>query len=154
MLDAESQSEVQPVEACDRATLVKALRDLESTEARVERNAQRVYDETRAKLVVELLPVLDNLDRTIAAAQAAGEDAMLVQGTLMVRAQLETVLMRYGAERVEAAGRFDPAIHEAIAATPVADPALHGAIVHQAQPGYRFAGKLLRPAQVTVGRWS
>src|SRR5450432_3827273 len=105
MLDAESQSEV--VEP-DRATLVKALRDLESTEARVERNAQRVYDETRAKLVVELLPVLDNLDRTIAAAQAAGEDAVLVQGTLMVRAQLETVLLRYGAERIAATSRFDP----------------------------------------------
>jgi len=151
-MDAQPQMNVV-AEAPDRATLVKALRDLESTEARVERNAQRVYDEARGKLILDLLPVLDNLDRTIEAAQANRENEALIQGTLMVRAQLETVLLRYGAERVDAAGRFDPALHEAIATTPVRDPTLHGTVIHQAQPAYWFAGKLLRPAQVTVGRW-
>jgi molecular chaperone GrpE (heat shock protein) len=152
MLDAEQPGP----EVADRASLARALRDLESAEARVERNAQRVYDDARAKLVIELLPVLDNLDRTIEAATKRGEDRALIQGTQMVRAQLETVLIRYGAERVDptlgADRRFDPTIHEAVALTPVTDPALHGTVIHQAEPGYRFAGKLLRPAKVTVGQ--
>ena len=55
-----------PVEAePDRASLARALRDLEAAKARVERDAKRAQDEMRQNLVLQLLPVLDNLDRTM-----------------------------------------------------------------------------------------
>lgn len=132
--------------------LARALRELEETQTRIQQNAGRVYDEKRRELVFELLPVLDNLDRTLAAAETAS-DAALVAGLRMVRNELEGVLLRYGVERVDApAGqRFDPVIHEAVAAVPVIDPRLVGAVVRQAAPGYRFAGKVLRAAKVSVG---
>lgn len=140
-----------PAEAPDRRSLLRALRELEATQARVQQNAERVYDEKRRGLVLELLPVLDNLERTLAAAAAASDPA-LVAGLRMVLAGLEGVLARYGGERVDAAsGRFDPTIHEAVAAIPVLDPKLVGAIVQQAAPGYRFGGKILRAAKVGVG---
>lgn len=138
----------------DREALKTALRDLEAAESRVERNAQRVYDETRSKLVTDLLPVLDNLDRTLRAADHAAvgpSDRGLVTGVEMVKQQLEQVLARYGAERIDAVGeRFDPALHHAVAMIPV-EPERRGTVVEQAQAGYRFAGRVLRPAMVVVG---
>jgi molecular chaperone GrpE len=139
----------------ERQAALRALRNLEATEARLARNAAREADEARGKLVQELLPVLDNLDRTIAAGAAPGHrgDPAMLEGVRMVRQQLEGVLRGYGVERVEAVGqRFDPSLHEAIGLTQVADPARHGVVVQQAEPGYRFAGRLLRPAKVSVGK--
>jgi len=137
----------------DRQAALRALRSLEATEARLERNARREAEETRGKLVQQLLPVLDNLDRTIRAAQSGRGDPALLEGVRMVRQQLEGVLRGYGVERIEALGhRFDPAVHEAIGMIAVDDPQRHGAVVHQAEPGYQMAGRLLRPARVSVGK--
>jgi molecular chaperone GrpE len=137
----------------DRATMTRALRELEAAQARVERDARRVHEETRTKLVLELLPVLDNLDRTIQAAGPNREGSALVEGVRLVRAQLEDVLRGYGVERIDAVGaRFDPRIHDAIQGAPVRDPARHGLVLEQAEPGYRFGNRLLRPAKVVVGQ--
>jgi molecular chaperone GrpE (heat shock protein) len=136
----------------DRQAALRALRNLEATEARLERNARREADEARGKLVQELLPVLDNLDRTIRAAHT-GRDPAILEGVRLVRHQLEGVLRGYGVERVDAIGqRFDPGVHEAIGVTAVGDPSRHGVVMQQAEPGYRFAGRLLRPAKVSVGK--
>jgi molecular chaperone GrpE (heat shock protein) len=140
------------VEEPDRATMTRALRELEAAQARVERDAQRVQDDTREKLVAQLLPVMDNLDRTIFASSKG--DPALVQGVRLVRSQLESVLRGYGLERVNAArgDRFDPARHEAISVAPVYEPAHHGLILEQVEAGYKFGERLLRPAKVVVGR--
>ncbi len=138
----------------DRAGALRALRSLEATEARIQKNAQREADEARGKLVLELLPVLDNLDRTIEAGLAHGGDPALLEGVRMVRTQLEGVLLRYGVETIDATGqRFDPAIHEAIGVAPVGDPRASGMVAQQHQPGYQFAGRLLRPAKVLVAKY-
>lgn len=135
-----------------RESLLRALQELEASEARVRRNAERVYDDTRRDLIIELLPVLDNLDRTLDAAITRPHTDPLIQGVRMVHAQLEQVLRHYGVERIDATGkRFDPAIHEALAAVPVTDPALVGMVMHQAEAGYRFRSRMLRAAKVTVG---
>lgn len=151
-LDAIREATAGPEAATDRQAALRALRNLEATEARLERNARREAEETRGKLVQELLPVLDNLDRTIRAAHGRSDPALL-EGVRMVRQQLEGVLRGYGVERIEALGqRFDPAVHEAIGMIAVDDPQRHGTVVHQAEPGYRMAGRLLRPARVSVGK--
>ena len=70
----------------------------------------------------------------------------------MPRAQLERVLVGFGVERVDAIHmRFEPALHEAISAVPVADPAQAGMVIDQLEPGYRFGARLLRAAKVSVG---
>ncbi len=147
----EPERTVEPPEP-DRATMTRALRELEAAQARVERDALRVQNETREKLVAQLLPVLDNLDRTIFA--SAKGDPALVQGVRLVRSQLENVLRGYGLERVNAArgDRFEPQRHEAVSVAPVYEPAHHGLILDQVEPGYQFGDRLLRPAKVVVGR--
>jgi molecular chaperone GrpE len=140
-------------DAVDRQAALRALRNLEATEARLARNAKRDVEEARGKLVQELLPVLDNLDRTIRAAYAARSEPAMLEGVRMVRHQLESVLRGYGVERIESLDqRFDPNLHEAIGVAPVSDPRRHGVVVQQAEPGYTFGGKLLRPAKVSVGK--
>lgn len=137
----------------DRQAALRALRSLEATEARLARNARREADEMRGKLVQDLLPVLDNLDRTIRAAHAGHGDPAMLEGVRMVRQQLEGVLRSYGVERVDALDQpFDPSVHEAVGVAPVSDPRRHGLVIHQAEPGYRFGDRLLRPAKVSVGK--
>lgn len=137
----------------DRATMTRALRELEAAQARVERDARRVHEETRTKLVLQLLPVLDNLDRTLQAAADRREGSAMVEGVRLVRSQLENVLRGYGVERIDAVGaRFDPRVHDAIQVAPVRDPSHHGLVLDQVEPGYRFGDRLLRPARVVVGQ--
>lgn len=152
LVKREASAVAGSIAAPDGASLERAQRDLESARIRVEQNAERVYEEKRRELVVELLPVLDNLDRALGA-ETSGTTADLIDGVRMVRAGLEGVLVRYGVQRMDtvAGERFDPALHEAVAAVSVVDPELAGAVLRQATPGYRFAGKLLRAAKVSVG---
>jgi molecular chaperone GrpE len=151
MVELSAAQDTPPAEV-DRTAAIRALRSLEATEARLVRNAKRETDEAKGGLVMELLPVLDNLDRTIEAARQHRSEAVLLEGVRMLRAQLEAVLLRYGVEKIDATNQpFDPTLHEAVGVTQVADPRAHGVVIQQAQPGYRYAGRLLRPAKVIVG---
>lgn len=131
-------------------TLRAAARELEATRTRIERDAQRTEQDLKAKLVGELLPVMDNLDRTLRAADETS-DLALVEGVRMIRSQLEQVLSRYGVERIDALGeRFDPGLHEAITIRLGAAKDA-GRVVDQAAAGYRLGGKVLRASKVVVG---
>ena len=155
-----AMNEVEPANSPERSapspdfdSMRRAVRDLEAAKARVERDAQRAADEMRKQLVVELLPVLDNLDRTIHSAEAAGESRAMLQGARLVRNQFANVLAKYGVERIDAKHqRLDPRVHDAISIVPVGHPSAHDVIVDQIEAGYRFGDRLLRPAKVVVGR--
>ena len=138
----------------DRASLAAALRELEAAKFRVERDARQSADELRKQLVEKLLPVLDNLDRSIATAERSGDAPAILEGAQLVRAQLEGVLAGYGLERLDALGQhFDPTIHDAIATVPVRLHEEHDLVLDQIAPGYWFGENLLRPARVVVGRY-
>lgn len=146
---------VGPAPGPDRAALSRALRDLESAKSRVERDAKAATQEMQRDLVLRLLPVLDNLDRTIKAAEESGDAPSVVEGIYLVRSQMESVLRGYGVERIDAVNkRFDPKFHEAISTLPVVDPAVNGLVLDQLEPGYRFGETLLRPARVVVAKFT
>lgn len=150
-VDSASSSEKEP----DRATMVQALRDLEAAKGRVERDAKRVLDDTRQQLVAKLLPLVDDLDRTIQAAVQNRDAPAVVEGVRLVRSRLEGVLRGYGVERVDTKGQaFDPVRHDAVSVIPVADPRDHGRVLEQLEAGYRFGERWLRPAKVVVGRYA
>lgn len=132
----------------DTAGRVRAVIDeYEAARRRVERDAAKVQEETRTRLVAELLPVLDSLDRSIAHEETN-------EGLRLVRAQLERVLAGYGMERFDAVGEpFDPRRHEAMDVVPVGDPALDGVVVEQWDAGYTVGDRLLRAARVQVARF-
>jgi len=137
-----------------RVAALRALRSLEAAQERAHKQIRRETDEAKGKLVMEILPVLDNLDRTIEAARQHGRDPAMLEGVRMVRSQLEAVLVRFGVEKIDATGKlFDPAQHEAVGLQPVHDPRANGMVAQQYEPGYAFGGRLLRPAKVMVAKY-
>jgi molecular chaperone GrpE (heat shock protein) len=154
-VESTTSDDAAPARSSDLEAVRRALRELDAAKARVERDAQRAANELREKLVVELLPVLDNLDRTIQSLQAMGESAVTLQGVRLVRTQFATVLAKYGVERIDAKHqRFDPRRHDAISTVPVGQPGAHDVVVDQIEPGYKLGDRLLRPAKVVVGRYA
>jgi len=134
----------------DQESLRRAFDELEATKRRLQRDAKRQLTEQRDKLLGELLPVVDNLDRSLESA-AAGD--ALAEGVGLVRKQLMGVLEGYGLERLDAVGRrFDPHLHDAIATIDVDDPRQDGVVVDEWQPGYSAHGRVLRAAKVRVGK--
>jgi molecular chaperone GrpE len=117
------------------------------------RTSREIADERRyAALPVlrDLLPVLDNIERAIEAAEKAAEPENLLAGFRLVKQQLDTVLARHHAEPIEPAGQpFDPNFHEAILQQPSSDvPAGH--VMQVTQTGYKLHDRVVRPAQVIV----
>lgn len=157
-LDPTAEAEVDTKELAetaepDRQTMRHALRELEAAKARVMRDAERSAQDLREKLISELLPVLDNLDRTIYAAAESGEARAVVEGVELVRSQFAGVLSRLGLERIDAHHQpFDPNLHDAIGTVPVSHPSAHNVVIDQIEPGYRIGSRLLRAAKVVVGR--
>lgn len=125
--------------------------DFENYRKRAAREAAAAQERGVAKLVRELLPAVDNLDRAVDAisANGAGEDD-LASGIKLVHAEVIAALSRAGVERFSPEGeRFDPAHHEAVAQQPV-EGAEAGTVVEVYQRGYRLGDAVIRPARVLV----
>ncbi len=117
------------------------------------RTSREIADERRFSalpLMRDLLPVLDNIDRAIEAAEKAGEADNLLEGFRLVRQQLVTTLTNHGAEPIEALGQpFDPHFHQAILHQPSADT-LANSVTMVTQQGYKLHDRVVRPTQVIV----
>jgi len=110
----------------------------------------RRYESEDAALA--LLPVLDNLRRAVEHAGDAGAEEFFVSGLQLVVREFETALERIGVVPVPAVGeRFDPAMHDAIAAEE-SDDVDEDTVIAELVPGYRLHDRLLRPAIVRVVR--
>jgi molecular chaperone GrpE len=137
----------------DVETLRQALAELEDAKHRLRRDHNKELDRVRGRVLEALLPVIDNLERAIGAAEATHNIDTLLAGTKLVLGQFLAALGPFGLERVSAVGtRFDPAIHDAIAIVPVSDPAQDNIVVAEFEPAYKVSGKVVRPAKVQVGR--
>ena len=118
-----------------------------------QRTSRELADERRyAPLAVmrDLLPVLDNIDRAIEAAEKNSDAEALMEGFRLVRQQLTSVLAQHHCEPIEAVGEpFDPGFHEAILQQPSPDHAA-GTVMLTTQTGYRLHDRVVRPTQVIV----
>ena len=99
-------------------------------------------------LVINLLPVFDDLDRAVANVDEGLSGTAWVQGVVGIHRKFSNLLQAMGVEEVPAAGeKFDPALHEAISN----QPGEEGKVLVVAQKGYRLGEKVIRPAMVVVG---
>jgi len=111
-----------------------------------EREAQAAFGNER--LLLAVLPFLDNLERAMGQEGASAE--ALLSGVRMTYDQFLSELRKFGLVQLPAqGGTFDPSLHEAIASVPWAGKP-GGTILAEARKGYLLHGRLLRPAQVTV----
>lgn len=124
--------------------------EFDQARTRMRRDMQREVERSTRAVLAELLDVVDNLDRAIAAAGA--DESPLLVGVRLVRDQFLSKLEAFGVVRLAVLGdSFDATRHEAIATAPVDDPALDGRIVAVVKEGYAMRDDLLRPASVVVG---
>jgi molecular chaperone GrpE len=133
----------------------QASREFEEARARLRKDVGREAERNRRALFLDLLQVIDNLDRAVDAARAAGSDDALVQGVEMVRRQFLATLESYGVKRFEAIGEtFDPDRHDAVTVVPAKSPDEDGRIAGVIAPGYSIGDDVLRHASVAVARSS
>jgi molecular chaperone GrpE len=130
---------------------LRAVADLDNYRKRVAREKEDAIRYANAGFLERLIPVLDNFELGLQAAQAGGGSAVL-EGMGMVHKQLQDFLTSCGVETIDAKGqKFDPNLHEAIAQeeTPDVD---EGIVLRQARRGFRLRDRLLRPANVVVAK--
>lgn len=127
-------------------------RETDEVRQRLTRNADERVAREKGAFIAALLPVVDNLQRAVEAAESGGSKESLLDGLRGTITGFEAALAQAGVEPVEAAGQpFDPELHEAVDMTEV-EPARDGTVTAQYSRGYRLGGQLLRPARVQVGR--
>jgi molecular chaperone GrpE len=127
---------------------LRALADADNARKRCADQVRRAAAGARAEVASQWLPVLDNLERALAHAEA--DPGSIIEGIEHVRQQALDVLARLGFSRRDDTGAmFDPARHDAVASRPAADAA-PGTVVEVVQPAYGDGDHQLRPARVVV----
>jgi molecular chaperone GrpE len=127
--------------------LLRGAADLENFRKRAAREREEIQKFGIERVLKDLLPVLDDLDRALASAPA---DDPLAKGVLLVRAGFEQALARHGVKAFSAMGQpFDPARHEALLQVPTAEAA-PGTVVLEHARGFTLNDRVIRPAMVGV----
>ena len=128
--------------------------DFENFKKRAAREKIESAQYASASLLQKILPVLDNFEMALAAAQTVKDEknASLQSGVTMIQQQLKSALLETGLEEIDAAGKpFDPNFHEAVSQQESADVP-EGHVLQQLRKGYKLKERLLRPATVIVAK--
>jgi molecular chaperone GrpE len=141
-----AEAEAKRDEYLDLAQRVQA--DFENYRKRAAREQERLVAHAHERLVRELLPILDDLERALEAAERH-EEAALVEGVQLVQRSLRKALAKEGLAEIETEGGFDPHVHEALLTRP-AQGAETGSVLEVVQRGYRVGDRVVRPAKVIV----
>jgi molecular chaperone GrpE len=130
--------------------LLRALAEADNIRRRAQRDREDYVRYASESLLRDLVPVLDNLDRALAAARPEGHVAGLREGVELIQRELLKVLERAGVTRYSALGApFDPTRHEAVAR--VVNPQVApNTVADEILPGYMLHQRVLRPALVSV----
>ncbi|MEM9190107.1 MAG: nucleotide exchange factor GrpE [Myxococcota bacterium] len=159
--DGAEGSKEEPVSAADalaaerdklKDQLLRTAADFDNFRKRTKRDLEEANRRGRDDILREVLPVIDNLERAVQAADSATDAKAVADGVRMVLRQFEDTAKRLGLERIQSEGeRFDPNLHDAVQQIETTDhPA--GSIVAEVVPGYRLGDKLLRAAMVVVAK--
>jgi molecular chaperone GrpE len=135
-----------------RDQLLRTAADFDNYRKRARREMEDAKLRGKDEAIKEILPVFDNLERAVAAAENAQAISSVIDGVKMVLKLFEDTAERMGLQRIKTVGeRFDPAMHEALQQQET-DAQPPGTIVAEVVPGYMFGQRLLRAAMVVVAR--
>ena len=127
-------------------------RETDETRQRLNRAADERARHEKADFIAALLPVADNLQRAIEAAEKGGSLESMLDGVRGTASSFENALEAAGVEPIESVGApFDPESHEAVDTVGV-EPERDGIVTAEYSRGYKIGERLLRPARVQVGR--
>lgn len=166
---AEAEPCEQPEEEMDQTAVIEKLMaantelseqvkrtsaEFQNFTRRQEEEAKRVKIRIREDIIRSLLPILDHLDRTLAAAGQGGDGALesLLKGVELIDKDVQKIFSDHGLEAIASEGEiFDPALHQAVMmeeTTEVEDQT----ILQELQRGYKLNDRVIRPSMVKVAR--
>ena len=145
VVDELSVAQKERDEYLDALQRLKA--EFDNYRKRVARDQQELVARAAERLVKELIPVLDDLERALEAA-AEHEEAKLEEGVRLVHRQLADALAKEGLAEIPTEGKFDPNTQEALLSQP--SEAAEGDVIQVLQKGYTLGDRVLRPARVVV----
>ena len=130
--------------------LLRALAEMTNVQKRRKAESEQIVRYAHESLVRELLPVLDDFERALAAMPVSPEDPLRA-GVEMVQQRLVSTLEKEGLAPLRPAGEtFDPNLHDAIGQRPAPPGITPGTVLEVAQPGYALRDRILRHARVVV----
>src|SRR3989338_4161404 len=133
--------------------LLRVQADFDNTRKRLEREKQDFVKFANEGIILELLNILDDLERTVDLAQSKHQDlSAFLKGVEMILAHLYEMLKEYGVKPIEAQGKlFDPHYHEALMQAENKDLPEH-TILEELQKGYLLNDRVIRTAKVKVSK--
>jgi molecular chaperone GrpE len=141
----QEEAVVEEQQADDR--LLRLAADFENYKKRAAREREEYVRLANERLVKELLPVLDDLERALAAV-TEHEEANVEEGVRLVHRSLASLLERNGVKEIDTTGKFDPHVHEALLSQP--SEAEEGSVIDVVQKGYAIGDRVVRPARVVI----
>ncbi|MBI1313553.1 nucleotide exchange factor GrpE [bacterium] len=133
-----------------RDAALRAQAELDNYRKRVTREAETSAKFLTLPLVRDLLPALDNLSRTVQAAEQTGNIDDLLKGLHMIIGQFDQVFANYAAKPIESLGQpFDPNLHEALQQMP-SDEHPPMTVIQELERGYTMHDRVIRPSKVIV----
>lgn len=128
----------------------RAVADLANYRRRKEQETRRLIDQSRNETLRRVLPVVDDFERALAAAEVGDHDPSWLEGFRLIAQKLWSILESEGVRRMESIGEpFDPNLHDALLADENA--AVKDTVVEEYESGYYIRDEVLRPAKVKVG---
>ena len=143
-----SDEHVDVEQAVEDDRLLRLAADFDNYKKRAAREREEYVAHANARLLIELLPIVDDLERALAAAEQH-EEAQLEEGVRLVHRSLAALLERHGVALIETDGKFDPHVHEALLSQP-SEEAESGSVLSVVQKGYKLGDRVVRPARVIV----
>ena len=135
-----------------KSRLAYLAAEFDNYRKRMVRERESIVSFGNERILLSILPFLDNLERAISQSHASGTTEALLSGVQMTYDQVVVEFRKFGLEQISAVGKtFDPNLHEAIAKVAVAGKP-EGLVLAEGRKGYLLSGRLLRPAQVTVSQ--
>jgi len=134
-----------------RDAQLRAIADFQNYKRRSLEEAVKTRELATANLVEKLLPLLDNFQRSIAAAEAGASPEAVLDGIKLMERQLHTALADVNVRPIQATGKpFDPNYHDAVLSEPSEEP--EGTVLEVLEQGYTMGHRVLRPAKTRVSK--
>jgi molecular chaperone GrpE len=147
-----AEQKLQEVQSRFEQLRAELQRETDETRQRLNRAADERAQRQKIDFIGALLPVMDNLQRAVDAAESGSPRESVVEGLKGTMSSFGSALAAVGAEPITSIGEtFDPQLHDAVDTVPV-DEGQDGIITSEYTAGYKLGDRLLRPARVQVGR--
>ena len=150
---AQAERLSRPAEPDYKDRWLRAEAEIQNTRRRAARDRDEAVRTSEDRILLDVIEVLDDLERALAALAPDQADAAWAQGVALTAQRMREALSRRGVVPIEAVGQpFDPTLHEALLEVPAAAGIAPGAVAQEVLRGYRRGDRALRAARVVVAR--